>query len=150
MPPEPVPADPGWDEDLAWLDRDPERETWLDRAREHDGSPLEVDYADYTPLTEEELAEIREAAADELLAVEAATTAAGCCHWWQSPGPEIGGAGSHVLGMRILRPAASRTVRRQAGHPAAPAGEQEEARPGSPGSRRDELPFPLPAGVRTQ
>ena len=27
MPPEPVPADPGWDEDLAWLDRDPERET---------------------------------------------------------------------------------------------------------------------------
>jgi hypothetical protein len=32
MPPEPVPADPGWDEDLAWLDRDPERETWLDRA----------------------------------------------------------------------------------------------------------------------
>jgi hypothetical protein len=36
MPPEPVPADPGWDEDLAWLDRDPERETWLDRALEHD------------------------------------------------------------------------------------------------------------------
>jgi hypothetical protein len=74
MPPEPVPADPGWDEDLAWLDRDPERETWLDRAREHDDSPLEVEYADYTPLTEEELAEIREAAADELLAVKAATT----------------------------------------------------------------------------
>jgi len=74
MPPEPVPADPGWDEDLAWLDRDPERETWLDRAREHDDSPLDVEYADYTPLTEEELAEIREAAADELLAVEAATT----------------------------------------------------------------------------
>src|SRR5690348_5476672 len=74
MPPEPVPADPGWDEDLAWLDRDPERETWLDRAREHDDPPLEVEHADYTPLTEEELAEIREAAADELLAVEAATT----------------------------------------------------------------------------
>jgi hypothetical protein len=71
MPPEPVPADPGWDEDLAWLDRDPERETWLDRAREHDDYPLEVEYADYTPLTEEELAEIREAAADELLAVSA-------------------------------------------------------------------------------
>ena len=74
MPPEPVPADPGWDEDLAWLDRDPERETWLDRAREHDDSPLEVEYADDTSLTEEELAEIREAAADELLAVKAATT----------------------------------------------------------------------------
>ena len=74
MPPEPVPADPGWDEDLAWLDRDPERETWLDRAREHDDPPVDVEYADYAPLTEEELAEIREAAADELLAVEAATT----------------------------------------------------------------------------
>ncbi|HEY3649223.1 MAG TPA: DUF222 domain-containing protein [Streptosporangiaceae bacterium] len=74
MPPEPVPADPGWDEDLAWLDRDPERETWLDRVREYDDSPLEVEYADYTPLTEEELAEIREAAADELLAIKAATT----------------------------------------------------------------------------
>src|SRR6476469_413713 len=72
MPPEPVPADPGWDEDLAWLDRDPERETWLDRAREHDEPPLEEEYEDYEPLTEEELAEIREAAADELLAVEAA------------------------------------------------------------------------------
>ena len=74
MPPEPVPADPGWDEDLAWLDRDPERETWLDRAREHDDPPLEEEYADYEPLTDEELAEVREAAADELLAVEAATT----------------------------------------------------------------------------
>ena len=74
MPPEPVPADPGWDEDLAWLDRDPERETWLDRAREHDEPPLEEGYEDYAPLTEQELAEIRDAAADELLAVEAAST----------------------------------------------------------------------------
>ena len=74
MPPEPVPADPGWDEDLASLDRDPEREVWLDRAREHDDPPLEEEYADYAPLTEEELAGIREAAADELLAIEAATT----------------------------------------------------------------------------
>ena len=46
------PRTPGWDEDLAWLDRDPERETWLDRAREHDDSPLEVEYPDYTPLTD--------------------------------------------------------------------------------------------------
>src|SRR5690349_22406203 len=74
MPPEPVPADPGWDEDLTWLDRDPERETWLDRAREHDEPPLEQQYADHEPLTAQELAEIGEAAADELLAVEAATT----------------------------------------------------------------------------
>jgi hypothetical protein len=74
MPPDPVPADPGWDEDLAWLDRDSERECWLDRAREHDEPPLEEEYEDRAPLTEEELAEIGEAAADELLAVEAATT----------------------------------------------------------------------------
>jgi hypothetical protein len=74
MPPSPVPADPGWDEDLAWLDRDPERETWLDRAREHDEPPLEEEYEDHEPLSEQELAEIRAAAADELLAVGAATT----------------------------------------------------------------------------
>src|SRR4029078_8544908 len=74
MPPEPVPADPGWDGDLAWLDRDPERETWLDRAREHEDPPLEEEYEDYEPLTEQELAEIREATADELLAVGAAST----------------------------------------------------------------------------
>jgi hypothetical protein len=74
MPAKPVPADPGWDEDLTWLDRDPERETWLDRAREHDDSPLEEEYEDYAPLTADELAGIRAAAADELLAVEAATT----------------------------------------------------------------------------
>jgi hypothetical protein len=74
MPPEPVPADPGWDEDLAWLDRDPERETWLDRAREHDEPPLAEEYEDREPLTAEELAGIREAAADVLLAVEAAST----------------------------------------------------------------------------
>ena len=74
MPPEPVPADPGWDEDLAWLDRDPERETWLDRAREHDEPPLDEEYEDREPLTAEELAGIRDAAADELLAVEAAST----------------------------------------------------------------------------
>ena len=76
MPPEPVPADPGWDEDLAWLDRDPERESWLDRAREHDDPPEpgEEEYGDREPLTAEELAGIREAAADELLAVEAASS----------------------------------------------------------------------------
>ena len=75
MPPEPVPADPGPD-DLAWLDRDPERESWLDRAREHDEPPEsgEEEYEDHAPLTEQELAGIEDAAADELLAVEAAST----------------------------------------------------------------------------
>jgi hypothetical protein len=74
MPPSPVPADPGPDEDLAWLDRDPEREVWLDRAREHDEPPRDEEYEDHILLTVEELEEIREAAADELLAVKAATT----------------------------------------------------------------------------
>jgi hypothetical protein len=46
---------------------------WLDRVREHDDPPLEEEYADYVPLTAEELAGIREAAADELLAIQAAT-----------------------------------------------------------------------------
>src|SRR6266545_7048430 len=74
MPPEPVPVDPGWDEDLAWLDRDPERESWLDRAREHDEPPLEEEYEDHVTLTAHELAEIEDAAGDELLAVAAAAS----------------------------------------------------------------------------
>src|SRR5439155_119873 len=75
MSPSPVPADPGRDEDLAWLDRDPEREVWLARAREHDEPPGEdEDDGNFEPFTAEELAGIEEAAADELLAVKAATT----------------------------------------------------------------------------
>jgi len=86
MPASPAPVEPGWDDDLAWLDRDPERDSWLDRAREHDEPPEpgEEEYKGCAPLagpelagpelTGEELAEIRQAAADELLAVEAATT----------------------------------------------------------------------------
>ena len=76
----PAPADPGRDDDLAWLDRDPmtaaEREASLDRLCEQDEGYLqdEGEYGDVEPFTAEELAEIREAAADELLAVEAATT----------------------------------------------------------------------------
>ena len=61
MPAEPVPADPGRDEDLAWLDRDPataqEREAWLDRVCEHDEPPEPEEYEDFAPLTAEELAE---------------------------------------------------------------------------------------------
>ncbi len=75
----PVPADPGWDEDLAWLDRDPvtaaEFEASLDRLCERDEGPGEDEDENYlAPLTAEELAEIREAAADELLAAKAAST----------------------------------------------------------------------------
>jgi Domain of unknown function (DUF222) len=78
MPPEPVPADPGWDEDLAWLDRDPmtaeEFEASLDRLCELDEPPGEEDYGEFEPFTAEELAEVAAAAADELLAARAATT----------------------------------------------------------------------------
>ena len=78
MPAEPVPADPGREDDLAWLDRDPataeEREAWLDRVCEFDEPPEPEEYEDFAPLTAEELAEVRQAAADDLLAVEAATT----------------------------------------------------------------------------
>ena len=78
MPPSPDPADPGRDDDLAWLDRDPmtaqEREEWLDRVCEHDEPPEPEEYEELAPLTTEELAEVRQAAAGNLLAVEAATT----------------------------------------------------------------------------
>ena len=79
MPSEPVPADPGRDDDLAWLDRDPmtaeEREASLNRLCEQDEPPGEdEEYEDFAPLTTDELAEIREAVADDLLAVEAAST----------------------------------------------------------------------------
>ena len=78
MSQQPDPADPGRDDDLAWLDRDPmtaaEREAYLDRVCEEDEPPELDDYGDYEPFTAAELAEIEEAAADELLAVKAATT----------------------------------------------------------------------------
>ena len=77
----PAPADPGRDDDLAWLDRDPmtaeEREASLDRLCEQDEGYREDtadEYMGFEPFTAQELAEIRQAAADELLAVEAATT----------------------------------------------------------------------------
>ena len=67
MPQEPVPADPGWDDDPAWLDRDPmtaeEREAWLDHLCELDDPPEEEDDEDFDPLTPAELVEIREFAA---------------------------------------------------------------------------------------
>jgi hypothetical protein len=78
MPPESVSADPGWDEDLTWLDRDPvtaqELEASLDRLCELDEGYREEEYEDSEPFTAEELAGIREAAADELLAAKAAST----------------------------------------------------------------------------
>jgi len=89
MPPESVPADPGWGEDPAWLDRDPvtaaEREAWLDRLCAQDDDPFDDPQEYWDPeasapppgrdeLTGEELAGIREAAADEMLALDAAST----------------------------------------------------------------------------
>ena len=78
MPQQPDPADRGRDEDLAWLDRDPmtaeEREASLDRLCEEDAPPGDEEDEEFEPFTAEELAEISQAAADELLAVEAATT----------------------------------------------------------------------------
>ena len=62
MPPEPVPADPGWDDDPAWSRPDPmtaeELEASLDRLCELDEGPGEEEYADFAPLTAQELAEI--------------------------------------------------------------------------------------------
>ena len=60
----PVPADPGWDDDLAWLDRDP-----VTGARGVAGPAVRAgrghredeadEYGDVEPFTAEELAEIR-------------------------------------------------------------------------------------------
>src|SRR5689334_11769508 len=81
MPAPSAPTDPGRDDDLAWLDRDPmtaaEREASLDRLCEQDEGYREDEadqYGEFEPFTPGELAEIQAAAADELLAVEAATT----------------------------------------------------------------------------
>src|SRR6266576_6099876 len=66
-----------WDDDPAWSRPDPmtaaELEAGLDRVCDQDEPPGPDESGDFEPFTAEELAEIREAAADELLAVEAAT-----------------------------------------------------------------------------
>jgi hypothetical protein len=79
MPPEPVPAHPGWDDGPARPDRDPrtaaDREAWLDHLVASDDPPEpEEEYEDFEPLTAEELAGICAAAADEMLAIDAAAT----------------------------------------------------------------------------
>src|SRR6516164_1829367 len=67
-----------WDDDPAWSRPDPmtpeEREAWLDHLAETDEPPREEEDEDFEPFTAEELAEISQAAADDLLAVEAAST----------------------------------------------------------------------------
>src|SRR2546421_1916884 len=85
----PAPADPGWDEEPAWLDRDPmtaaEREAWLDRLGEQDDAPADQPEEYWAPessapppgqdeLTADELAGVAGAAADEMLALDAAST----------------------------------------------------------------------------
>ena len=89
MPSVPAPADPGRDDDPAWLDRDPmtaaEREAWLDRLCAQDDDPADAPQEYWDPesgapppgqddLTAEELAGVREAAGDEGLALDAAST----------------------------------------------------------------------------
>ena len=89
MPSVPAPADPGWDEDPAWLDRDrmsaAEREAWLDRLCAQDDDPFDQPEEYWDPescapppgedeLTLAELAGIAVAAADEMLALDAAST----------------------------------------------------------------------------
>ena len=79
----------GWEEDPAWLDRDPmtaaEREAWLDRLCAQDDDPSDAPQEYWDPessapppgqdeLTADELAGVREAAADEMLALDAAST----------------------------------------------------------------------------
>jgi hypothetical protein len=89
MPSVPASADPGWDEDPAWLDRDPmtaaEREARLDWLCAHDDDPFDAPEEYWDPefcapppgedeLTAEELTGIVEAAADEMLGLDAAST----------------------------------------------------------------------------
>ena len=89
MPSVPAPADPGRDEDPAWLDRDPmtaaEREAWLDRLCAQDDDPADAPQEYWDPescapppgqdeLTADELAGIAAAAGDEMLALDAAST----------------------------------------------------------------------------
>jgi hypothetical protein len=89
MPSVPAPADPGRDGDPAWLDRDPmtaaEREAWLDRLCAQDDDPADAPQEYWDPgscapppgqdeLTADELAGIRDAAADEMLPLDAAST----------------------------------------------------------------------------
>src|SRR5690348_1483989 len=89
MPSVPASADPGRDGDPAWLDRDPvtagEREAWLDRLCAQDDDPADDAQEYWDPescvpppgqdeLTEQELAGVAEAAADEMLGLDAAST----------------------------------------------------------------------------
>jgi hypothetical protein len=77
MPPEPVPEDPGRDDGPARADRDPmsaaDHEAWLDHLVASDDPPEpEEEPEGFEPLTAGELAQVRAAAADEMLAAEAA------------------------------------------------------------------------------
>jgi Domain of unknown function (DUF222) len=78
MPLSPVPAESWWDDDPAWTRPDPmtaeELAASLARTCEQDEPPEPEEYEDVPELTPGELAETGEAAADELLAVEAAST----------------------------------------------------------------------------
>ena len=89
MPSVPAPGDPGRDGDPGWPDRDPvspeKQRGWLDWLCGQDDDPADDPQEYWDPesgapppgqdeLTGEELAEAREAAADEMLALQAAST----------------------------------------------------------------------------
>ena len=139
MPASPAAADPGWDDDLAWLDRDPvtaaEREASLDRLCEQDEGHREDEadeYGDVASLAPDELAEIEEAAADDLLAVAAAASGR------RGPG-QPGSARVFPGGRPAVRPRSARGWSSTC-CPAARSWRSPPTRPrettGSPGSRR--------------
>src|SRR5437868_707855 len=89
MPSVPAPADPGRGEDPGWLDQDPmtaaDREAWLDWLCAQDDDPADAPEEYWDPescapppgqdeLTGQELAGVHEAASDEMLALDAAST----------------------------------------------------------------------------
>ena len=118
MPASSAPADPGRDDDLAWLDRDPmtaqEREEWLDRVCEHDEPPKPEEYEDFGPLPTEELASA------------AGQFAAG--HRGQRPPVHLvpGELAGDVVGHHVHRGAA---LLRQVAQPGQPPG-RDQQRPG--------------------
>ena len=119
MPSVPPPPDPGRDEDPAWLDRDPmtaaEREAWLDRLCAQDDDPADAPQEYWDPassapppgqdeLTADELAGIAAAAADEMLALDAASTGrrgpGQAARPGPSPGSRLAGRPGSVSGWR--------------------------------------------------
>ena len=152
MPSVPAPADPGWDGDPAWPDRDPvtaaEREARLDRLCEQDDDPFDDPQEYWDPeasapppgqdeLTPGELAGIGAAAADEMLALDAASTGrrgpgqAGSARVF--PGESASRAAGFGTGMAwdVMPGCAQLAVAADAAAAGGAAGPSERGRPGS-------------------